>query len=57
MKHASRTFKGRIDPATGRNRRDNLTRGTYGGPERWNGRIVPKGRLEHARRRATGGSK
>lgn len=41
-----------IDPATGRNKRDNLRRETHGGPERKGGRIVPKGRLAHARARA-----
>jgi hypothetical protein len=44
----------RIDPATGRNRRDNTRRATHGGPQRHNGKVVPKGRLEHQRARATG---
>jgi hypothetical protein len=45
---------GHIDRSTGRNRRDNLHRETHGGPKRWGGKIVPKGRLEHQRDRKTG---
>jgi hypothetical protein len=46
---------GHIDRSTGRNRRDNLHRETHGGPKRQNGKIVPKGRLNHQRDRKTGG--
>lgn len=46
---------GHIDRSTGRNRRDNLHRETHGGPERRNGKIVPKGRLAFRRARRTGG--
>lgn len=45
---------GHIDRSTGRNRRDNLERETHGGPTRSNGRIVPKGRLQHQRDRKMG---
>jgi hypothetical protein len=47
------------NPATGRSAREAVNhrpidRLTPGGPKRSNGRIVPKGRLEHQRDRKTG---
>lgn len=47
---------GRIDPATGRNKRDNTHRKTYGGPKRTIGtaKIENKSRLQHQRDRKTG---
>lgn len=44
----------RRDPATGRKMRENTRRDTHGGPERRNGKIVPKGRLAHKRARGSG---
>lgn len=51
-------FRGRIDPATGRNTRDKGTLGdskTWGiRPERQNGRIIRGGRAKAAREKKTG---
>jgi hypothetical protein len=46
---------GHIDRSTGRNKRDDTRRDTHGGPKRWGGKIVPKGRLARQRDRRTGG--
>ena len=51
---SGKSGNGHIDRSTGRNRRDNLHRDTHGGPRRSNGKIVPKGRLQHQRDRKTG---
>lgn len=45
---------GHIDRSTGRNKRDNLNRGTHGGPKRWGGKVERKARLQHQRDRKTG---
>ncbi len=43
------------DPATGRSKREAGPRHeTHGGPKRWNGKIVPKGRLQYQRDRKMG---
>ena len=45
-------------PATGRKQREAVNKPGWEsrrGPERSNGKIVPKGRLAHARARRTGG--
>jgi hypothetical protein len=51
-----RSRNSRIDPATGRNKRDKGpvtdTRGVR--PQRWNGQIVKGGRAEAARAKRTG---
>lgn len=52
---SGKSGNGHIDRSTGRNRRDKSpVRDTHGGPKRWNGKVVPKGRLEHQRDRKTG---
>lgn len=44
----------RIDRSTGQNKRNKVTvRGTYGGPKRWNGKIVRGGRVAWRRAKKT----
>jgi hypothetical protein len=48
----------KIDPATGRRRRDKVISGRgRNAPKRWNGAIVPKGRLAFKRDKAKGKGK
>jgi hypothetical protein len=48
--------KGHINTATGRNKRDmgGILKKGNGGMRRSNGKVVPKGRLQHQRDRKTG---